>query len=73
MMWPWLERMAGIAIHSDGKLAVTKQKYPKLHDYIERMSKRPEIQKLLRNGQDHIKFFLGYIAGAPDFDFILPA
>jgi len=71
MSWPWVERLSGIEILSDGRLAVTPQKYPKFAAYIERMKEIPEIKTFLLDGPTHAKFIDGVVKGNVDYDGIL--
>jgi len=68
MVWPYLERLGAIAIMSNGKVAVTKEKYPKLLAYIERMTKRPEVKAIYRTPEEHAAFFRSAVPGPANYD-----
>lgn len=57
MVWPFLERLEAVGILSNGKLTVTKQNYPKLVSYIERMKLRPEIKAVYCTTEEHVTYF----------------
>lgn len=71
MSWPWVERLGAVEILSEGRIAVTKDKYPKFAAYIERMKNIPEIKTFLLDGQTHFKFINGFITGKTSYDDIL--
>jgi len=66
--WPWFERMGMVKVMSDGKVGISKEKNPKLADYIDRMSARPEIKTILRSPELHLKFIQSYQGGEPDYN-----
>jgi len=70
MAWPWVERVSALEILSEGRVAVTKDKYPKFAAYIERMKHIPEIQTFFLDGPTHAKFIESFVAGKADYDFL---
>jgi len=69
MVWPFLERLEATALMTNGKVAVTKEKYPKLAAYFERMKQRPEVKAIYRTPEDHIAFFKTAVSGAANYDY----
>lgn len=68
MVWPFLERLEAVAIMSNGKVAVTKDKYPKLSAYMDRMKSRPEVKAIYRTPEEHSAFFSSVRNGSPNYD-----
>jgi len=71
MNWPWVERLAAVEHFSDGKIAVTKDKYPKFAAYIERLNAVPEIKEFAVDGATHVKFIKSRFDGKPNYDILL--
>jgi len=71
MSWPWVERLNAVELMTDGRVAVTSQKYPKFAAYIERMKSLPEIKAFYLDGATHLKFLKGVVSGNVTYDDIL--
>jgi len=68
MNWPWVERLSAVDILSEGRLAVTAEKYPKFAAYIDRMRSIPEIETFLLDGPTHLKFLQSRVEGKTNYD-----
>jgi len=70
MTWPWVERLSAIEIMSEGQVAVTTEKYPKLASYIDRMRNRQEIKTFLLDGPILVKFIKSRLEGKVNYDIV---
>lgn len=69
MIWPFVERLEAVALMTNGQVGVTKEKYPKLTAYMERMKQRPEVKAIYRTPEEHTAFFKSAFAdGVPNYD-----
>jgi glutathione S-transferase len=71
MVWPFLERLEAVAAMSNGKVAVTKDKFPKLSAYIDRMKGRPEVKAIYRTPEEHSTFFRSAVGGTANYFVVL--
>ncbi|VDP01886.1 unnamed protein product [Soboliphyme baturini] len=71
MVWPWVERMEAVASLSHGRIEITREDYPKLHQYVFRMQSTPEVKALAISGDLHAQFIEGFVKGSPPFDLLL--
>jgi len=70
MIWPWVERLNAVEIISQGRLSVTKEKYPKFAAYIERMKNVAEIKTFYLDGPTHLKFLQSRMEGKTNYDIL---
>jgi glutathione S-transferase len=69
MIWPFIERLEAVALMTNGQVGVTKEKYPKLAAYMERMKQRPEVKAIYRTPEEHASFFKSaFTDGVPNYD-----
>jgi len=68
MIFPHYERMPAVDILAQGAIGL-EQKFPKTSAYIQRMLARPEVARVARSTDHHLKFIKMYISGGPiDYD-----
>jgi len=70
MVWPWVERLNVVELLSEGQVAVTAEKYPKLAEYIDRMKMIPEIQAFFLDGSVHGKYIRSRLEGQVNYDIV---
>jgi len=69
MVWPFLERLEPVAVMTQGKVVVSKEKYPKLAAYMERMKSRSEVKLFYRTPEEHMAFLMSVKDKSPNYDY----
>jgi len=68
MVWPFVERLEAVAVMTQGKVVVSKDRYPKMTAYVQRMMTRPEVKLAYRTPEEHMMFLRSMKDKTPNYD-----
>ncbi|PSN30060.1 Pyrimidodiazepine synthase [Blattella germanica] len=73
MIWPWFERIEALKVLGGDKLAIPKNRIPKLQNWTKLMVQDDAVKVSYISPENHAKFLKSFATGSVDYDVIKKA